>query len=35
VPANDAQGHAAALNAALGEIFAELTRDLAAADLKR
>jgi cholesterol transport system auxiliary component len=35
VPAQTAPAYAAALNAALGEIFAELTRDLAEAELKR
>jgi hypothetical protein len=30
-----AQAYATALNAALGEILAELTRDLAAGDFKR
>jgi cholesterol transport system auxiliary component len=35
VPALAAQGYAAALNAALAEIFTELTRDLASAELKR
>jgi cholesterol transport system auxiliary component len=35
VPTQTAQAYAAALNAALGEIFTELTRDLATAELKR
>jgi len=35
VPAQTPQAYAAALNAALGEIFTELTRDLAAAELAK